>query len=485
MDVLLINAPVSFGAMAKGTAPPLGLAYIASFLKERGVNVGAIDMAYKEHSESEFKEFLLKYRPKIVGLGFTTHSRFQVVDVIKWIRETIMSAHITVGGHHVTNSPYDTLQNLDIDSAVIGDGEEAMYHLCCNVLNSDSSQVRGDEVPGLVLKSEVEKCDSSLSIGFVNDLDSCPWPDRDMFSSQEFKLIFPKASSVDAKNVEYIITSRGCPFACRFCSTHLTHGKKRIRFRNIVNVVDEIEFLINSRNCDGFFIYDDTFTLNNDRVKAFALEMKRRNIFVPFLCYSRVDTIRYDSLKLLHDVGLKAISFGIESGSPKILKYLNKNTTNHQAIEAVRICDEIGILAKGTFIVGSPHETIKDYMQTLGLISKLKKIQPDFVANIGGSGMFIYPGTGVFYDAIESGVLPPDFSWFKVYPEIEENYGVPVYFDSEIERLRLQVRIRKMGWMLIHDPKEVLLSLVKRTHELSRWIFKRLRKLQKFLFRQD
>ena len=124
-------------------------------------------------------------------------------------------------------------------------------------------------------------------------------------------------------------------------------------------------------------------------------------------------------------------------------------------------------------------------MQTLGLIAKLKKIQPDFVANIGGSGMFIYPGTGVFYDAIESGVLSPDFSWFKVYPEIEENYGVPVYFDSEIERLRRQVRIRKMGWMLIHEPKAVLLSLVNRTNELSRWIFKRLRELQRFIFRQD
>ncbi len=453
MDVLLINAPLAFGPMAKGTAIPLGLAYISSYLRKKGFDIGATDMAYEKYEERDFKDHLLINHPKIIGISFTTHSRLQVPTIAKWIRETLPEVHITLGGHHVTSSPDDTLKSIDADSAVLGDGEEVMYRLCRNIFEENDKRW---DIPGVIYKSQVEANQNREGKAVLENLDIYPWPDRDIFNSEKYNLVFPPDVSAKANRIEYLITSRGCPYACKFCSTYLTHGGRGFRYRDIVDVVDEIEYLMKDRKCDGLYIYDDNFTTNEKRIGEFTSEMKRRKIFIPFLCYGRVNSVQYDTFKMLREVGLQSISFGMESGSPKILKYLNKNINNDQTIEAVKICNDLGIIAKGTFIMGSPTETSEDFEQTLKLINKLRKIQPKFIANIGDGGLFIYPGTGIYRDAIESGVLPKDFSWFERYPEIRQNYNVPIYYNAEIESLFNQVPklIRKyqIQFLLLHHP---------------------------------
>lgn len=453
----MINAPLTFGPMAKGTAVPLGLAYIASYLKKKGIDIGAIDMAYEKCAEKDFKEYLLKYTPQIIGISFTTHSRIQVPAIAKWVRETLPGAHITLGGHHVTSAPYDTLESVDTDSAVLGDGEEAMYQLCCNIAEREEKR---RDLPEVIYKSKMEAHQGRTKKALLKNLDFYPWPDRDIFNSEKYNLVFPPDVPAKTDKIEYLITSRGCPYACRFCSTYQTHGGKGFRYRDIVNVVDEIEYLIQDRKCNGLYIYDDNFTTNEKRIREFVSEMKRRKSFIPFLCYGRVDSVRYDTFKLLREVGLQSISFGIESGSPKILKYLNKNINNEQTIEAVKICNDLGIIAKGTFIMGSPTETLADFEQTLKLIYKLKKIQSKFIANIGEGGLFIYPGTGIYRDAIESGVLPKDFSWFEHRPEIKQNYNVPIYFNMEVKTLFSEaprlMRKFQIKFLFLHDPRQFI-----------------------------
>jgi anaerobic magnesium-protoporphyrin IX monomethyl ester cyclase len=471
MDILLINSPINSAPMAKGTTIPLGLSYLASYLKIKGFEIGCLDMAYEEYDDTKFKAYLLKYRPKIVGISFTTHSRFQTLKKVKIVRETLPDAHITLGGHHVTGAPLDTLRNVDVDSIVFGDGEEPLYRLCCDILEA-KIKIDRDGTAGLVYASRININRNNFKKAVLDNLDLYPWPDRDIFETKKYNLFFPANVTVKASKIEYLLTSRGCPYACKFCSAYLTHGKESIRFRNIVNVVDEIEYLIKVRNCDGLYIYDDNFTWNIKRIKDFALEMKRRNIFIPFVCYGRVDTVSYHAFKLLRDVGLQSISFGIESGSQKILRYLNKNTTNEQAIKVVKICEDLGIVAKGTFILGSPKETITDFLQTLKLIYKLKKIHPNFIANIGLSGLFIYPGTGVFYDAMNAGILPKDFSWFCEYPEIKQNIDVPIYFDIEIEKLMFLapklVKIFEARYLLLHNPQKLWRALKNKTFYISK-----------------
>lgn len=473
MDVLLINAPTTFGPMAKGTAIPLGLAYIASYLKQKGFNTNVLDMAYDTYEEKTLKEFLLRSCPKVVGISFTTHTRLQALEIAKWVRRALSNVHITMGGHHVTSDSGGTLKNCDIDSIIVGDGEEAMYELCSSIIESDKDSSETRAIPGVIYKNGENVSKVSRTKAKLGDLDLFPWPDRNLFDAKKYNLIFPPDVSITGNRVEYLVTSRGCPYACKFCSTYLTYGKEGVRYRNITKVVDEIEYLMEDRKCDGLFIYDDNFTLNDKRIREFASEMTRRKIFIPFFCYGRVSSVKYDSFKLLREIGLQAISFGIESGSPRVLKYLNKNTNNNQAMEAVKVCNNLGILAKGTFIVGSPGETIEDFMQTLKLIYSLKKIQHNFVANIGASGMFIYPATGVFNDAVESGVLPRDFNWYKDYPEIKQNSNVPIYFNPEIEELLSKapglVRQNEIKYLLLNDPKALFRKLRNRASRLVKF----------------
>lgn len=463
MDILLINAPINTMPMAKGTAIPLGLAYLCAYLKQKWFTVGCLDMAYEKYEENEFKQHLLKHQPKIVGISFTTHSRFQIVKIVKIIRQTLPCSHITLGGHHVTNAPVDAIRNIDVNSLILGDGEETFLQLALRLFDSNNKIDEKYSIAGLILKSKENVNLGNLLPEVLSNLDRYPWPDRDAFDTRKYNLVFPFGVSVNAHNTEYLITSRGCPYACRFCSTYLTHGKNRIRYRKIVNIVDEIEFLIKVRKCDGLYIYDDNFTLSVKRIKDFASEMKSRKIFIPFVCYGRVDSVSYDSFRLLRDVGLQSVSFGIESGSKKVLKYLNKNITNEQTINAIKICDVLGIVAKGTFIVGSPEESLYDFQQTLRLIYKLKRIHRKFVANIGLSGLFIYPGTGVFSDAIKNRVLPEGFSWFKEYPRVRENVNVPIYFDPNINILLSSApvlcKIYKAKYLLFHEHEELLEKL--------------------------
>lgn len=469
LDILLINAPVTLNPMGKGTAIPLGLAYIASYLKQKGLRVGALDMSYETYIKEEFKKFLDMTSPKLIGISFTTHSRMHAKTIIGWARETLLGVHITVGGHHATNAPFDTLRSLNIDSIIMGDGEDAMYQLYCEV-NTTSYKKLNESVPGLFYKSDIDILEGSQVKPTTGDINSYPWPARDLFNSKQYNLIFPQDVTVNALKIEYLITSRGCPYACRFCSAYLTHGRQGVRYRDINDIISEIDYLMKERDCDGLYIYDDNFIINENRAKEFALEMKKRKIYIPFFCYGRVNSVKLEIFKLLRDVGLQAISFGIESGSERILKYMNKNISNEQTIHAVKICKELGIIAKGTFIVGTPGESVDDLKKTLDLIYELKKIYQKFVASIGTDGMFIYPGTGVYYDALEKGVLPNEFSWFKEYPQIEESLNVPIFVDREssqtLSKAKYLIKLNKLKFELFHQPSKLAYRVLRKIKRL-------------------
>jgi len=268
----------------------------------------------------------------------------------------------------------------------------------------------------------------------ISDIDFLPYPARDLFTSSKYALVFPPVVKVQPQKVEYLMTSRGCPFRCKFCSTSVTWERK-VRYRSAKSVIDEMQYLIEERKCDGLYIYDDHFMLNLRRVLEICEEMKKRKIKIPFTCYSRVDAVNTEKIEKLAEVGLKFVSFGIESGSQKVLNSLNKDITIKQIIKAVEICHRFRVIAKGTFIVGSPNETIRDFIKTCRLINKLRKIQPEFIANVSFKGLFIYPGTGIYEDALKGKILPYDFNWRRRYPKVIEHLNVPMFISPGTKRL--------------------------------------------------
>lgn len=471
MDILLINVPFVLGISktlkintceeikkwinAVGYAPPLGLGYMHAYLKEKKVNVEIIDLSYISFfNEEKFKIDIKSYNPTIIGLSFTTHSRLSVVRMIQLIREALPNIHITIGGHHVTSTPQNSLDGLDVDSIIIGDGEEALYKLFCDLIDHKTSQ-NYTKFPGLVYNKFKLMYNKNYSYALTANIDILPWPQRDTFNNEEYSLRFPKREYGFSlpKKVDYIITSRGCPYACRFCSTYQSHGRKLTRFRNIFNVIDEIEYLIKERNIDGLFIYDDNFIIDKQRIELFANEMKRRKIYIPFKIWARVDTVDYPTLRILKDIGLTIISFGMESGSNKVLKYYNKNISKEQCIEAIKMTTQLNIIPITTFIIGASVETIKDILETYHLIAKMSFINPNIITNISLFGLYIYPGTGIYYEAQNNGILPPDFDWYTYNPNIISEKGAPLYRNAHINSL------------LIHA--KCIYNIVEYTHLLS------------------
>ncbi len=452
MDALLLNAPTDFGRMAKGNAIPLGLAYLTSYLLSQRIDTFALDLDVTPIQENELRYLIENSQPKLVGISCTTHTRFTAFEIIEKIKTWFPEIHVTIGGHHVSSAVEDTLVNSRVDSVVMGEGELTLFELTQKILNSNGTF---GGVNGLAFRKD-GIIHNNTPRPPIEDLDMLPFPDRDIFKTSSYNLVFPTAIMPQTKKVEYLITSRGCPFKCRFCSTAVT-WQGHTRFRKAERVVDEIEYLSKERKCDGLFIYDDLFTLSNKHIDGIYREMKSRKISVPIFCYSRVDSVTYEKFEKLAKIGVRCVSFGMESGSQRILDYLNKKIAVEQIIEAVKICNDLGILAKGTFITGTRRETVKDFWHTLRLIDKLKSIQPDFVGNLGGMfGIIIYPGTQTFQDALEDKALPKDFSWLIHYPNIPAYNNAPLYQNAGLMRI---IPIIRWGWLLIYTGWRFFIKL--------------------------
>jgi radical SAM superfamily enzyme YgiQ (UPF0313 family) len=176
----------------------------------------------------------------------------------------------------------------------------------------------------------------------------------------------------NAYPVDIISTSRGCPFNCYFCSSCRYIFYRTYRFKSSKNAVDEIELLIDKYRSKGLFFREDLFTFNKKRLFDLCDEIKKRKIDIPWICESRVDTVSKEKLKKMKSAGCKAIWFGCESGSQKILDNINKEITISQIENAFRWCKEENIITGAAFVIGFPTETIEDTKKTIQLAKKIR-----------------------------------------------------------------------------------------------------------------
>lgn len=427
-DVLLINAPTDFSIMAKGTTVPLGLGYIASYLISKDVSAKMVDLEVENVSERGLDKLIEKESPLLIGVSCNTHTRYKAFEIVNHIKSKFIDIPVTMGGPHVTFTPENVLMNTSADSIVRGEGEYTTYELFESIeKNKDLKNVKG-----LSYKNQKNKIIHNVNRPPIEDIDSLPFPDRHSFNLKKYELSFP--GEVKKELSGHMISSRGCPYKCIFCSA-ASFSNKKIRYRSPQSVVDEIEYLVENLMYKKVYIYDDHFTLNSKRVIEICNEIKKRNLDFDFFCYSRVDAVTQEKFKKMAQVGCKVVSFGIESGSQKVLDYLKKGVTVNQIIDAVRICNDVGIVAKGSFITGSPCESISDFKETCKLINKLYAIQPQFIVNTGFHGVFIYPGTEVYEIALENGILSKNFDWTKRYPNVTYFLNAPVYMTSGVKNL--------------------------------------------------
>jgi anaerobic magnesium-protoporphyrin IX monomethyl ester cyclase len=403
MDIVLINPVADTFELGKSIMPPLGLAMMAAVLERDGYSVGIIDCMVEGYTYSDLQDRLKELNPRIVGVTGATMNRFDSFATCQAAKAALPDATVVYGGVHATFTTHDTLENiLAIDIVCRGEGEFTVLELVQAVL--EGKELR--EIAGLSYRHDGQIYHNP-DRPFIQNLDELPWPARHLLPIGKYEQKLP---FLDVR-AALVMSSRGCPVRCSFCSTSVMWGR-RSRCRSPQNVVDEIEFLMAEYGVQGVWFFDDTLTLKRAHINGLIDEIQRRGLEFPWYCEVRANTVDYELLKRMREAGCYYISFGVESASPRILKVINKGITLEQVQNLIRWAEDLSMYTKAFFILGLPEETYHEGLQTVQFIKTWEKRLSIFRLSIG---LRILPGTDVEKYARDKGYLAQDFSWAVPY----------------------------------------------------------------------
>ena len=368
------------------TQYPISLGYLAAYLKKNNVKVDLLDYEVQGIKDSSFIDFIRERNPVLVGISCVTSNIIAGHDLAKVIKENFPDMKVVVGGVHASALPQRTLEEFPcFDFVAKGEGEQVLLELYnALALGSNPSNIKG-----LFFRSGSGFIDTG-SRPLIENLDSLPFPDREILDIALYKKTHAsRGFSRTVKNIAEVITARGCPFNCIFCAVNVNFNRK-VRYRSVENIIAEMGECIEKHRTGHFSIMDDTFALRKDLFYPICDYLKLKK--VTWDCYMRVSLIDEDILKKAVDSGCEKISFGVESGSDKILKLINKQITIAQVKEAFRLCRKVGLrYIDATFMLGNhPLETMEDIKMTMDLIMELR---PDFMAF---SITIPFPGTELY-----------------------------------------------------------------------------------------
>ena len=326
--------------------PPLGLCYLEASLKQAGHQALVLDCEAQGLNLARIEEIIHRERPDLIGITATSPEMHNAVAIASGLKARV-STPIVLGGVHATIFKEQVLEDHPcFDFAVIGEGEEVIVELLEGLLRPQDY----DKIQGLIYRRNGKIVQNPLR-PLLQNLDTLPFPDRrDVPPSLYFRSVPRLGHRVTAA----FMSSRGCPCHCTYCAIEHIPGWRRVRFRSAKNVVDEIEYLVRELNIPHISFNDDVLTLNKERIYEICREISRRRLRFTWEGLSRADCVDRNLLTAMRDAGFVRISYGIESGNPKILKSTGKNETLEQITEAFRLTHEVGIVARGSLIIGLP-----------------------------------------------------------------------------------------------------------------------------------
>ncbi|MHA3963202.1 MAG: B12-binding domain-containing radical SAM protein [Candidatus Thorarchaeota archaeon SMTZ1-45] len=392
------------------TSPPLGLGYIASYLRETGDHQVKIHDGLLQHSRaSDFAETLTSFSPDVVGIsGQTTPSIYDVYRTAKAVKKHDPATLVVVGGAHVTFQDEQVLKDCpEIDVVVRGEGEVTMKMLL-DEISENRCNVRVEGTTTRLGTSILRNPDRP----YIANLNSLPFPAYDLLNLTSY---FPRG-----KRIAPMITSRGCPYQCTFCSSSRITGK-RWRGRSAENVVREIELLQERYGVRDVTFLDDLFTFDHQRVEEICSLIIKDVDNIGWTCSSRADimTRHPEIADWLKDSGCHTLYIGAESGSQRILDKIKKGIRISQIINAVKRAKAVGLEVVLSFILGIPGETQEDIRSTIDFACRLDPDLAQFTICTP------YPGTPMYEEAIENGWLSvPDWSLFTVLEPIMDLPGL-------------------------------------------------------------
>lgn len=356
--------------------PPLGLLYLATVLQNHQYDVSLCDLS------SIPKNKWGEYIPSADVYGFSTYTvtYHRTLDILQMVITAHPKAITVAGGPHASALPKSVARNFNY--VVVGEGENAIIHLI------EELEKKNKDIPHILYKSSQ-----------VNP-EQLPFPDYSLIDIASYRRICNGQPSLS------VLSSRGCPYQCVFCNSRVMHENGNVRFRSPENIVREIREMKQVLGISSFRFLDDTFTLCLNRIRLLTKLLKNEEI--TYRCFGRVDNCQEEMTNLLYEGGCRHIAFGIESGSPEMLRRMEK----HQSVSDIRSgilnAKTSGIVVRVYLMVGFPGETWDSVKQTVDL---MKDCAPDeFIVY----PMIPYPGTPLFQDPELFGIrnIDPDFSRF-------------------------------------------------------------------------
>jgi len=402
MKVLFAVPKTSYKAQEKRYLP-LGVAYLASYLRQfnKNLQIKIVDYNIQEYSTANWIAEIDKFHPDIVAVSLLSCQFLNATQITQVTGKYYPDILTVMGGHHATVRPSECIEHCDV--VVRGEGEQTLNEVVRNL--QDFSGIRG-----VSYQNENGQVMHNPDRNLILDLDKIPYPAYDLLEMEKYSK-YPLC---------HVMGSRGCPFNCSFCSS-ATMWKQRLRTRSPSNIMDEIELLRTEYGCKGIMFHDDTFNVPLSRGIELCEEIINRGLHKTmfFECQLRVDA-KLVSARLfakLKEANFTRVMFGVESGSCKVVRAMNKQTTVQEAHNAIRLAQKHGLNVTGFFMVGNWNETVLDYLKTLKFIVE-SSVHPAF------SICTPFPETGFYRELFANNFIAREVDWSKAttaYPLVRTN----------------------------------------------------------------
>ena len=475
MKVLLINPPQLFypGSDPPAGNLPLGLMYIAAVLERAGYEAEILDAfmtdaAFLKVGDTldvgmpygKIKEEIRRRKPDIVGIAapFTCQAEnaIRVGHITKNVDPNILTV---VGGPHVSAVPVEFLEEAKIiDIAVVGEGEYTML----DIVKYVEGTMRLSDVQGIAYRRDNGAIKQNAMRPFIQDLDELPYPAYHLVNMEQY---------LNPEKIEYrsfkdrsvsMITSRGCPFNCNFCSVYL-HMGKIFRAHSVNYVIKHLEYVINKFGVKTIFFEDDNLTFDMKRFEAICDKIIEKRLKFNWETPNgiRADYLTLNLLRKMKKSGCQSVFFGIESGNQCILdNVIGKSLDLKKVVNVAKMCKDIGLKTAAFYIIGFPGETKEDMLKTVDLALRLKR---DFDV-----GMLLHVatpslGTRLYKECVEKGYIEKDLT-SRAFAEVRQTRGMPLirtadFTPSEVKEIAAMAVRRYKRLSLINFVKNPGLTL--------------------------
>lgn len=416
-DILLINPqPVVmkdlFAENLMYANPPLGIGYLASAARDAGYSVQLTDVGIDKLTIAGICDLVEQSDTQIVGISSFIANHGNGLKIAHAIKQRFGDkVTVIMGGPHASFVYEEVLRAGDVDIVSIFEGEKTIVELIrCIKEKGDLNSIRG-----IAFVNSDHQIIKTQRREPIQDLDTISFPAWDLFKIDKYQ------------EPGIILTGRGCPYKCIFCSAGAIAGGK-YRMRSVNNVVDEIELLNRKYGIDKIFIADDTFTASAKHCIAICREIRKRNLRISWQAEARANTVTDEVASEMVKAGCHHVQIGAESGDNDILKKIGKNVTTDTIERAVRIFLKHGITVVCSFILGHPDDTIETCEKTIRFAKYLRTISGGYTS-CKFAILTPLPGTPLYEKKEELGIKLLTSNW--------DNY---TFFDTVMETQNLNRR---------------------------------------------